>query len=82
LNVSFLINKNLILYAPVCATYSGYSDGSSDQKTAWGASVIPSLGLKAGKLFISAGWNLAYSFKTEKTDTECFFINLGLFIKD
>jgi hypothetical protein len=81
-NVAFPLSENFLLYAPVCATCTSYTNIDGDIKSAWGASVVPSIGIKMGNLFVSAGWYLSYSFKTSKSNSDSFFVNIGLFFND
>jgi len=72
------VTDNLIFYAPLCLSVS--SMGDSD-KIYWGGALIPSIGIKAGALFLSAGWNLFYNFsaKEDQFNSKNFVITLGIF---
>lgn len=71
------LSDEVVLFAPLCLTVSSMSSESS--KLSWGAALIPSIGLKLGKLFLSAGWNVEYNFsaKQDNFNTETFHISLG-----
>lgn len=70
---------NFILFAPLCVSISTLPGG---KKLYWGAALMPSIGLKAGALFLSAGWNITYPFSGEKKeiDTKTVSISLGVTI--
>lgn len=80
-NIAFPITKELLLYVPVCVTMSSEGSGS-DSKIVWGASATPSIGIKLGNAFISAGWYMYHNFKSSQSNTDCFFVTLGIFSKD
>lgn len=72
-----VLSSNVVLFAPLCLTMSTIPDS---EKIYWGATFTPSLGLKLGKLFLSAGWNLTYNFsaKQDQFNSETFNISLCL----
>lgn len=80
-NFNLPVTDNVILFAPLCLSMS--SVGGSD-KIYWGASLIPSVGIKFGSFFLSAGWNLSYNFsaKEDQFNSEQFAISLAIFRKD
>ncbi len=73
-NFNTALGDNAILYAPLCLSVTG----EGDSKPTWGASFIPSLGVKFDRLFISAGWCVTYGFKASKFNAKSFVIHIGV----
>lgn len=80
-NLNLPMTDNVILFAPVCLSMSQVK---GSEKFYWGATVIPSIGLKFGRLFLSAGWNLFYDFsaKEDQFNSKQFAISLAIFTKN
>lgn len=84
-NVCLPITRNFAFYTPLYVNISSvptYEDGESKTKTQWGASLIPSLAIKAGSFFLSAGLNISKAFVSEsKITANAFMITIG-FMKE
>lgn len=71
-NFAYPLSETVYLYAPVQAVMNCHKEGSGkdeEWKTAWGAQVTPSIGLKFGKFGISAGVALGWVQHANKVST-------------